>query len=100
MTLGPEHWLSCYIHHSRASFSLGRPFTLDASEITVSKPSVSTDATSPRWKEYQPNAIQQMNPPYSTSEAPHDLIGLISEHRITLYDLVEPIARALSVCSR
>ena len=74
------------------SFSLGRPFTLDASEITVRKPSSTLNTA----HELRTTYVQ----PYSRASGPiepMDLMALISEQRIVLCDLVEPIARALSV---
>lgn len=82
---------------SRASFSLGRPFALDASEITVEKPNAFTAETDdPRWRTYYPASA---GPTCEVSDAgpPRDLVLSISERRINLYDTVGPIARALFV---
>ena len=83
------------------SFSLGRPFTLDASEITVRKPSASFSPSHGTWRAYPPPPpttpqVYSKSFEVGSRETP-DLIGVISEHRIKLCDLVEPIARALSV---
>jgi hypothetical protein len=74
------------------SFSLGRPFTLDASEITVPWPRPRNDL----------EEIEHQNQSWgSNAQVPdqHDFVALITKRRIHLCDIVEPIARALSVSS-
>jgi hypothetical protein len=70
------------------SFSLGRPFTLDASEITVPWPSLRREGGGRQHETWG-----------STSQVPnqHDFVALITKKRIHLCDIVEPIARALLV---
>lgn len=79
---------------SRASFSLGRPFALDASEITVSKPcapvrSVLFPSRNHRSQQDKSSATDPLR------EEELDLAEIIQGHRIALCDMVEPIARAL-----
>ena len=79
------------------SFSLGRPFTLDASEIAVRRPNASVKPSYGLWRAYlQPTSEQAYPQSLHLGETP-DLLGLISEQRIILCDLVEPVARALLV---
>ncbi|KAK3703945.1 hypothetical protein LTR37_014163 [Vermiconidia calcicola] len=89
-----------YVMNYRASFSLGRPFTLDASEITVSKPGASVNtpainAAPTSWNEYPSSSATQASPALDSAQAASELADAISEQRVTLCDMVEPIARAL-----
>lgn len=85
-------WAS-YVHNYRTSFTLGRPFTLDTGEIHVRKPSVANRATYGTWAIYPPSSGYEDGTDHA--DGVPDLIGVISEQRIVLSDLVEPIARAL-----
>ncbi|KAI7498850.1 hypothetical protein KC357_g256 [Hortaea werneckii] len=82
-------WAS-YVMNYRMSFSLGRPFTLDGSEITVKKPTPDTFSYTELWHPY-PRTIAP-NPQSSGGLA---LLDIISAQRINLCQTVEPIARAL-----
>lgn len=84
-------WAS-YVHNYRTSFTLGRPFTLDASEILVRKPTAAMRPSYSLWSIYPQGAIEEGA---GMTEGTPDLVGIISEQRIVLSDLVEPIARAL-----
>lgn len=70
------------------SFSLGRPFTLDASEITVPWPS-------PRDRREENASQHQIFNSGGPSLEQTDFAALIMKKRILLCDIVEPIARAL-----
>ena len=86
----------CYVQNYRMSFSLGRPFTLDASEITAERPGTFQSSYN-TWRTYPPltNGLASHQSPANSVRGSPDLIGLISENRIILCDLVEPVARAL-----
>ncbi|KAI6910048.1 hypothetical protein KC316_g3010 [Hortaea werneckii] len=82
-------WAS-YVMNYRMSFSLGRPFTLDGSEITVKKPTPDSFSYTELWQPY----------PSTIARSPHSsgglaLLDVISAQRINLCETVEPIARAL-----
>lgn len=80
---------------SRTSFSLGRPFTLDASEITVRKPDSPSQGT---WLPYGQSNGNIASDSRDSIGMP-DFLGLITEQRTSLCGIVEPIARALCVQS-
>ncbi|KAI7481085.1 hypothetical protein KC351_g6590 [Hortaea werneckii] len=82
-------WAS-YVMNYRMSFSLGRPFTLDGSEITVKKPTPDTFSYTELWHPYHRTIAS--NPQSSGGLA---LLDVISAQRINLCETVEPIARAL-----
>lgn len=85
-------WAS-YVHNYRTSFTLGRPFTLDTSEIHVSKPSAAMRPSYGVWSMYPPNPANKET--WSHEDGVPDLIGILNEQRIVLSDLIEPIVRAL-----
>lgn len=85
-------WAS-YVQNYRTSFTLGRPFTLDSSEIHVRKPSAAMRPSYSLWSIYP--LSHALSDEAAMTEGVPDLIGAISEQRIVLSDLVEPIARAL-----
>ncbi|HEX3641882.1 MAG TPA: hypothetical protein VHV10_11375 [Ktedonobacteraceae bacterium] len=82
---------------SRASFTLGRPFTLDSSDITVSKPGPTRQDSGAGTH----TDIQEVNGqllPFSFSVGDmQDLGGLVTQQRIVLSDMVEAMSRAVLV---
>ncbi|RMY05055.1 hypothetical protein D0867_10142 [Hortaea werneckii] len=82
-------WAS-YVMNYRMSFSLGRPFTLDGSEITVKKPTPNSFSYTELWQPY-PSTMA----PSPQSSGGLALLDVISAQRINLCETVEPIARAL-----
>ncbi|KAK4493618.1 hypothetical protein PRZ48_015285 [Zasmidium cellare] len=78
----------------RSSFSLGRPFTLDASELNVSRPRAASPASQTQWSPF-PTTADPSKDGYSQTRPMPDLVDAICEQRIALLDTVEPIARAL-----
>ncbi|KAF2716567.1 hypothetical protein K431DRAFT_289305 [Polychaeton citri CBS 116435] len=90
---------SSYIINYRASFNLGRPFTLDKSEITVHRPcnasNISQDDMSLLPSLPSSGVDFHGVPDLVQSGGPLPLAAVIVEKRIELCDLVEPIARAL-----
>ncbi|KAF7186627.1 Nitrogen assimilation transcription factor nirA [Pseudocercospora fuligena] len=84
-------WAS-YIHNYRASFASSRPFTVDTSELRVRRPNSDFCASMGIWTPY---FVPPECPSSGYAGITPDLLAIISEHRVGLSELVEPIIRAL-----
>ncbi|KAI4715778.1 hypothetical protein E4T48_08027 [Aureobasidium sp. EXF-10727] len=86
----------CYLSNLLWSFHLGRPFSLDDSEVTVPKPDPKTLPTNPTWQpysvpslQYSPSAVQQ-----NLSELP-DITPQIFHHWLFLCQNIAVVGHAL-----
>jgi hypothetical protein len=95
----------CYLSNLTWSFHLGRPFSLDDSEVTVAKPDPHTNSTNSTWQPYpatHPSSIS--SPPSSATTASQptttffhqpDTTPQIHHHKLFLCQNIAAVGQAL-----